>query len=514
MLNRLSFSLLFLTLALTANLAFAQRGFVSNANASAAGLNVAWSTQLGISARGKLVDWQLIVDEDNSTVYYVVTAGNRRELYAQSDLNPFGQPWGVDGAKAKAEERKELLDLEYKYYEKDIEVTVSSFVVPNTTILALGGDGRVVSIDGNTGAVNWTQAVGDPTLPSSGLGASKKHVAVTNGSRVYCLDFDTGRTLWDRKCKHSVVSSPICSEDNVYVPLANGRLQALGMEKLGVDTFTLVGHGESRARPVITEQNVVWTNEGGDVNIAPISGRRTVSFRLNASAPIVSAATAGLGLIYSASVDGFVYGIDEQVGKLDWNVSTGAGVTQSPVLHGGHLYVVTDADKLFRLDAKEGLFSDRWQDPLSGIKKIVGFGKQTIYCLDSGGGLVGVDRETKAVTKRIASSNIELVLTNDITDRLFLATETGFVQCLHETASLQPKLLDAEGMGSGTRGSGSKDGSGTKGSGTKGSGTKDGSSTKDSDNPFGESSDDDGSNPFGESSDEDEDEDDSNPFGG
>jgi len=497
MLNRLFSCLLFLTLAFAANMAFAQRGFVSNANASAAGLNVAWSTQLGISAKGKLIDWQLVVDEDKSTVYYVVKAGKRTEVYAQSDLNAFGEPWGVDGAKAKAAERKELLETEYKYYEKDIEVTVSDFVVPSTTILALGGDGRVVSIDGNTGAVNWSQPVGNPALPSSGLGASKNHIAVANGSRVYCLDFDSGRILWDRPCKYAIASSPICSEDNVYVPLVNGRLQALRMEKFGVETFTLVGHGESRARPVVTEKNVIWTNDGGAVNIAPKGNRRTVSYRLNTSAPIVSAATPGLGQIYSASLDGFVYGIDEQLGKLDWDVSTGAGVTQAPVLHGGNLYVVTDADKLFRLDAKQGLFSEGWQVPLSGISKIVGFGEQTIYCLDANGGLVGVDRNTRSVTKRVSSSNIEMVLTNNVTDRLFLATETGFVQCLHETASTQPKFLGAEADMSKPA---KMDGSGS-----------------DEENPFGEDAgdDDDDVNPFGDDAggSDDTEVDDENPFG-
>ena len=485
----------------------AQDGFLSDVNAAQAGLKVAWSTQVKISSKAEIVDWQLVVDENKSTTYFVISYGKRKEVISEKDMSPFGVPYGIELARKAAEDRKEI--IEYRLAndgKEDVEVVISDYTRPKSTLFALGASGQVISLDADTGATRWTQKVGDYRLPSIGLGASKNHVAVCNGSKVYCLEFETGRILWSGKCKNGIDSSPTCSEDNVYVPLLSGRLQTFPIAKKGVGSFNLVAEGGSRARPLTTENHVVWTTERGHMNVAP-KNRRTVDFRLKASAPIVSQAAASKNRLYVGSLDGFVYAVNDITGQIDWDVSTGDGIMQSPVPFGDSVYVVSRANKLFKIDANLGDYAKGWEKPLEGIKTVAGFGETSIYCIDARGRLVGIDRNTRAITKSIDRSSIDMVMPNGITDRMFFGTRSGFIQCVHEISSLRPRFLESDlAMAKPKAKMRRKDDSAIGEANPFGD-----DEPGDGENPFG----DDESNPFGEDSDEDLDEDDeANPFGG
>ena len=484
--------------------AAAQEGFLSDATASQAGLTVAWSTQVKISSKAELVDWQLIVDENQSTTYFVISHGKRKEVIAENDISPFGVKYGIEGAKLAAEDRKEIIEKELANVGKeDVEVTITDYTLPKSTLFALGESGQVVSLDADTGATRWIQQVGDARLPSIGLGASKNHVAVANGSSIYCLEFETGRILWRGQCKDGIDSSPTCSEENVYVPLLTGRLQTFPIDKFGVESFNLVAEGGSRARPLTTENHVVWTTEKGHMNVAPKT-RRTVLYRLKTSAPIISQAAASNNRLYVGSLDGFVYGVNEATGRLDWDVSTGQGIMGSPVPFGDSLYVVSRANELFKIGTEEGEYSAGWQKPLRGIKTIAGFGVDSIYCINSNGRLVGIDRNTRAITKTIPGSKIDLVMPNRITDRMFFATRSGFIQCVHEVGSLRPRFLESDLAIA-------KPKMMRKDESAMGEPNPFGEDATEGANPFGED-DDDGANPFGE--DDEDDDDEGNPFGG
>jgi outer membrane protein assembly factor BamB len=513
---RISFAVAALTVAFFANESAAQQGFISDANASQAGLTVAWSTQADISSKGSLVDWQLVVDEDQATTYYVISWGKRKEVIAQTDLSPFGVPYGVDGARTAAENRKEIIEAELRNDRiEDVEVKITDYTLPRSTIFALGASGRVICLDADTGKTRWVQQVGNYLLPSIGLGASKTHVAVANGSSVFCLDFESGRVLWSGRCKDGIDSSPTCSNENVYVPLRSGRLQTFPIDKNGLGSFNLVAEGNPRSRPIITEKHVVWTTERGHMNVAPLD-RRTVEYRLKSSGPVISQASAAGGKLYVGSLDGFVYGLSEISGRLDWEVSTGQGVLKSPVAFGNDVYVVSSANELFKVDSVEGTYPEGWQSPIRGIREIAGFGAETVYCISSGGRLIGINRDTRAITKSIPGSSIELVMPNGITDRMFFATKSGFIQCVHEVSSLRPRFLQSDLALAKPE----KSKKPRKDDSAMGEENPFGDEAENMGeaNPFADSADDSGAdsddtNPFGDDGGSSEEEDDSNPFG-
>ncbi len=477
----------------------AQEGFLSDANAARAGLTVAWSTQVEISSKAPLVDWQLVVDENRATTYYVIKYGKRKEVIAEKDLSPFGVPYGIEGAKQAAEDRKEVIEYKLKNDGKeDVKVEITSYSLPESRLFVLGYGGQTICLDADTGATIWTQQVGESRLPSTGLGASKDHVAVANGSSVYCLEAATGRILWRGQCTDGINSSPACSDEYVHVPLVSGRLQTFKIDKFGLASFNRVAEGGPQSRPIITEKNVVWTTEKGHMNVAPLVAQ-TVKYRLKSSGPIVSQAATSNGFLYVGSMDGFVYGLKEESGQLEWEVSTGRGILKSPVAFGNDVYVISGSNELFKVDSKEGNYPKGWQVPIRDIREIAGFGVDTIYCINTRGRLIGIDRETRSVTKSVEDTSIELVMPNVITDRMFFATKSGFIQCVHEIGSLRPRFLETDLAVAKPKAPKKK--------------RKDDSAMGE-ENPFGEEAMQDDENPFGDNTDKsDDDEDDDNPFG-
>ena len=511
-------------LSIFANESQAQRGFVSDASAANAGLAVAWSTQLEISVKEELVDWQLVVDENRATTYVVIEYEKRKEVISESDLSPFGVPYGIEGAQQAAEDRKEIIEYRLRNDGKeDVEVSISSYSLPKSSLYALGQSGQVICLNADTGGVRWKQQVGDTRLPSVGLGASNNHVAVAVGTSIHCLDSETGRILWTGRCTDVISASPAVSEEDIHVPLGSGRLQTFQIDRLGIGSFSRVAQGTPNARPIITEKNVIWTTERGHMNVAPL-GRQTVSYRLKTDGPIVAQAAFAKGILYTGSLDGFVYGINQQTGVLDFEIPTGEGILSAPVAFGDDVYAISGGNKLFRINSAEGNYPDTWQVPIEGIRDIVGFGTENIYCLTTSGRLVGINRETRSITKSVLGTDIELAMPNAITDRMFFGTRGGFIQCVHEADSFRPRFLasdkslqgpvrkkrpDKSAIGE-ENPFGDGDGSGNKEANPFGDGSdskESGSDNKES-NPFDNSGGDDsgdGPNPFGEES---------NPFGG
>lgn len=479
-------SIALLLSAALASTASADEALVPESKAYRAGLKVQWKTQLAVGGPNTMIDWCLQIDENESTTYFVIEAGNVREVISNRQLNDKGEAFGLEGAQEEIDFRKELLETRMKMRGiEDVEIKVSSYTLPKSTIYALTDAGVVTAIDADTGDFLWEQLIGDMTLKVIGLGASDDHVAVVVGSKVYCLSAADGRTLWSKETVYVPSSSPGVSDSNILVPLGNGRLQSYLIEDNGYGSNAFFASGFATARPLVVGSKVAWTTDSGQLNLATPLKSRAVSFRLKAHSSLASAATGSGSMIFAASIDGFVYCVNQEKGELVWEVTTGASITQSPVPIGKYVYVVSEADQLFKIDAQTGQFSKNWNTPVSGIVKFLGATEKSVFGLDKRNTLQVIDVNSAKTVSSVPVGQIDNVLTNYATDRIYIATKGGLIECVREASSENPVFYGRQEMAAG--------GSGTKGSGTKGSGTKEdgGSTTKD--DPFATEG---GTNPF------------------
>ena len=290
----------------------ANDGIISSVDAARAGLRVDWTTQVDVTSRGgSVVGLQLDINEDRSRTFFAIQYGNKREIISEFDLSAFGVPFGTNptlrnmepglrrqienlirtgksdssikdltGAEetttvkvrqelvdrvAEAEEaaknRQEQLQALLKSQGREIEVTMEKFTLPLSTIYVATSTGYVQSLDADTGDTRWAISVGVAKFQTIGVGASHDHVAVINGSSVYCISAESGKVLWSQSCRGAVGASPVVSEDFVFVPLISGRLEAFSIKKAGVGAESYVSVGRAISQPLITENSVCWATD-------------------------------------------------------------------------------------------------------------------------------------------------------------------------------------------------------------------------------------------------------------
>jgi hypothetical protein len=228
------------------------------------------------------------------------------------------------------------------------------------------------------------------------------------------------------------------------VPLANGRLQTLNIEEEGLGSNAYFASGFSSARPLVTPKGVAWVTDNGQLNFANPKTSSAVNFRLKASNAIVSSPTGKGNMIFVASLDGYVYGIDQVKGRLAWEVTTGSSISTSPVPIGDYLFVVSERKKLYKLDSRTGLYAPGWETPMEGVDRFLGATRKSVFGLDSFDRLVVIDQKTGQQTSSIPVGDIELVLTNYESDRIYVASDQGLIQCVRDVSSPRPIFHSSE----------------------------------------------------------------------
>lgn len=424
----------------------ADDGVTSSAVIQRAGLTVDWFTHSGVGMTGGVADWQINVNENKPTTFFTLEANKFRERISQNTLNAFGKPFGVDGARQYMQGRSEVLKAEFANDGVvKVDIKISEYTLPQTTIYTLGTNSVVSAVDADTGQTKWTSSIGDPKLPSIGVAASHDFVAAINGLTLYCLEAATGKIVWSGKCRFAPSTSPAITDTSIYVPLMNGRLESFALKDKGRNSQVLVAGGRSTARPLVTDYSVSWPNSRGSLTVAGLyTQSKGVAYQLHSDDAITSATAYDDGVFYVTSLDGFVYAMNEPRGVVDWQVSTGFGISQSAIVLNNHVYVINTNNEMFKLIPESGKDAAGWEQPLQNIGSYVGAGKENMYVLDSVGNLCVLDQDTGAMLSKVEMGGIQSVLPNMISDRMYIVSDRGMIQCLREINSRIPFFHSSE----------------------------------------------------------------------
>lgn len=398
-----------------------------------AGLTSLWFTSAELGAGGEIIDWALSVDQSKSTTYVRIDAGPHREVLAQNHLDAFGKPFGLDGLVGYAEFRKEILEAELKSRKIAASVKLTQYTLPKSTIYILGSNARITSIDADDGRQNWSVGFGSLSQPCIGIHADEQFVVAVNGSSVYCFDSETGKQMWSKPCRFAVQAPPVVTQGKVFVPLLDGRLEIFDIANEGFNSYAIVGSGVPTSRPLVTREVVAWPTSLGHLNFTGLSEnlQKSLIYRLKAGGRIGSTPIYRDNLVFTGSEDGFVYAIKQDVGALQWQSSVGTPVSQAPFIFGNRVYVVSDDQRMFCLDAHTGALL--WDQPVEGIGRYLGASRDRIYMTDGLRTLLAMDPVSGRIVSRAEIGNVNIVLANNESDRLYIANNAGIVHCIHET---------------------------------------------------------------------------------
>ncbi|MGO8691825.1 MAG: PQQ-binding-like beta-propeller repeat protein, partial [Thermoguttaceae bacterium] len=197
------------------------------------------------------------------------------------------------------------------------------------------------------------------------------------------------------------------------------------------------------------EDVVAWPTEHGVLSRARIDhgdqGAMIPTYELKTDAAITSRLAylppnpkvrGDLGLLFATSTGGYVYAVTELRGNLAWKFPTSEPVLQPPAVIEDRVYVPTQLGGMFCCEAKSG--RQLWWAPQ--VLQFVAASKQRVYAADRTGRTEVLDAMTGARLDVLSTEPLPLKLLNVQTDRLYLATDTGLVQCLHEIEQTRPIL--------------------------------------------------------------------------
>jgi hypothetical protein len=344
---------------------------------------------------------------------------------------------------------------------------VESLTIHERILFAQTKRGKIHAFDAETGKTLWVQQVGGPLHPTSEVGVNNQFVAAINGSTLYVLERDTGKYKWSRRVVGAPGAGPGLSKRYVFVPTTNGILEAYDLEEPRKPAWLYNSGGRALVQPMVTTSSVSWPTDRGLFYVAGAENL-SIRYRTEARDDIVAQAAHIPPYFYVGSLDGHLYKVHERSGSIAWRFTSGEPVAERPLavngriyttaLHGG-LYCILGDERVARdaafaeikaavdrgeipkdkvpepepLPVDEG--SEIWWSP--GIVRLLAVTPTRVYGIDRSGRMRICRADTGTPITMMDVSQISLSVVNNVSDRIYLGTEFGFVQCLHE-----PQLKD------------------------------------------------------------------------
>lgn len=324
---------------------------------------------------------------------------------------------------------------------------IAHVVLYRDLLVAQTDHGVVHAIDAETGRTEWTSLVGrrsQTTLPAT---VSGRHVAVVDGAWAHVLDRANGRTVWKRKFSTALGAGPALNRNTVFIPFMNGRIYAYALnpsndlkieddepKPVSADIPTVyAGAGHISVAPLVTASSFAWPNDSGQFYLGNVN-EPGLRFRVELSDSSVVSPAYRRPYFYVASADGYVYAINEVNGQRAWRFSAGNPIQQSPVVIGNRIFVCSNRGGMICLDASTG--DPIWSAP--HVAQFLAASPAHIYATDSRDRIFIFDGLTGQLVSTIRVAGLSLFVRNSQTDRIYVGTQSGLIQCLHERSHTEP----------------------------------------------------------------------------
>lgn len=333
--------------------------------------------------------------------------------------------------------------------------------------------GIIQTIDGETGATVWVKNVGSPKLFTSSAGVGPNHTAVVNGSHLFIFDRKTGKHIWNRQLAGGAIGGPGVSKDYVFVPKVDGNLEVYSLDKpkpwkevrsLADTQFPIWkynSHGKTMVPPTVFDGMIGWANDRADFYVARLRPME-ILFRVETFDNIVVPPVRINSFLYIVSIDGYLYKVHARTGDIYWRFSTGSPLIHRPIAVDGFIYLSTPDGGLYRVLAdeevaeKSGLLDAQrnkksepaqqqalkegkevWFNP--HISQVLSVTRDRIFGLDNKGNIQIVATQSGKSMGSVSTKGISLPITNHLTDRIYLATSNGLIQCLRDLKRVSPE---------------------------------------------------------------------------
>ncbi len=413
-------------------------GQVTSHEAKDLGLEVAWQAQMQLPRSGRgVVSSQLWVDSKIQKQYAVVELADRTIRVSADHLDRKGNPIGLEEAKKQAQEQATRL-----MFGKSDGFQVVEVSVPQIRLVVVSSDGVIQNFDAETGDLKWSTACGRVGAPAHPAAVSPAGVTLVHGGEIFLIDWETGRQLMRRKLRSGSSNAVAVCNDLAIVSDFRGRVEAYGLGR-DITEWSYVMHGRAVGHPVtMADQSfAAIATTDGHAYVFAAGNKPTLWIRYDTEPSISGSLSAGNGAFYVASTIGVLGKIspETRLGTIKWEFRAGKSVSKPALVENDQVYLATEAGDLFAIDDADG--TKRWSLPLSRISTPIAVADNKVFCTTSSNQIVAIDNETGKVNGQTGVIELAEPVLNSITDRIYLVTQLGKIQCLRPIDGVLPNLV-------------------------------------------------------------------------
>jgi hypothetical protein len=399
------------------------------------GLERAWKFQAPTdpARSGDLSAATFVSSERKRTVYEVSYEGGPKSVFVSGQIDRSGNR--LDAAAAAFQADVELRTMKALGHD---DAKIESREVPDVSLLVQTGSGQLLLLDGETGQLRWDITVGKHNLTNQKPAIGERYVAAVNGSTLYVINKETGKLEQTRALTGIPDAGPTIAGEKLFVPTMGRPFEVYSLldGELHLPAKFRASYGRITSPPVATPLSVTWATDRGFLFMAdPITGVSTA--RVESRRGIVGApAFIPPDWVVVSIEDGYVLAVELQRQVIQWEFFTGQSLSESPFAMSSTVYVPSAQDELFALNVEDGKL--KWN--ASDVSRVISGMDDRLYCVDSKGQLSILD---VADGRKVAGAPIgpkDLVLTNGLTDRIYIVRHTGMIECVRADGAQWPTL--------------------------------------------------------------------------
>lgn len=282
--------------------------------------------------------------------------------------------------------------LEWKY-AGTAGFVYSSPTYENNTVYVGGIDNYVYAFDAPTGNVKWRTLLGTTGIESDAVVVNGTIYVGCNDDYLVAINAANGVVKWRFNTGGNISASPTVANGTVYFGSSDNNLYALnsatGMVKRSFATGAMINQsGPALVNGVI----YVGSRDGYLYAVDAITGKQKWRFSAGGISLEQSSPTVANGIVYigswydiaTFSHKGSLFAVNAATGQLVWEKLQNTGISSSPCVANGRLYITTDDLNIYALDAVSG--ATLWKKQILANSASPAVSNNTVYV---GGGGTG-----------------------------------------------------------------------------------------------------------------------------
>ncbi len=412
-------------------------GQVASVEAQRLGMEIAWQAQVQLPKFGRgVISAQLWADASQPRKFAIVEMADRTIRVSADELDRLGLPIGIEEAKKQAGEQAARRLGKSSGYQV-VEVTI-----PRIRLVLATSDGLVQTLDAESGRLLWSTVCGDAGTPAHAAALSPAGVSLIQGTKLYLLDWQTGKQLKVLPLRFSSANAIVVCNDLAYVGDLTGRVEAYGL-KSPRNPWSGRLIGRSVGQPVALADQSFCAMATTDGFVYTMSGAEQPSLwtRYQTASAINGSLTAGNGAFYVGTDLGILskIGVEERLGRLEWDFRTGDTITTPALVIGKQVFVVSESGTLYCVDDETGF--SQWSRAGLSLKQPLAKAGNLLICRSIFGELYGINASDGTLVAKTKPAKLSLPIANRISDRLYVLEASGQLLCLRAQGSLLPTML-------------------------------------------------------------------------